>query len=49
LDLVWSEAPFASFEQFLATLNKISAAWLSEPERMAILDATNRARAELRG
>jgi hypothetical protein len=52
LDVVWSEAPFASHAQLLAVTERISADWrsrglLGEREGAAIREAAEKARAEL--
>jgi hypothetical protein len=52
LDMLWSEAPFASHAQLLSVTDRISQDWrsrglLSERERVAIREAAAKARAEM--
>jgi hypothetical protein len=52
LDVVWNEAPFASYAQFLSVADRVSLDWrkrslLTESERAAIRNAAEKARAEL--
>jgi DUF1680 family protein len=53
LDAVWDEAPFASHDEFVATVESVATEWegsglLTAGERETIVDAARRAEAELR-